>query len=76
LEELHREETAFISFLIGQYFPIGRAIHLDEKAEKMHLYACLLFLKALIYHFQFFRLQIPGKIELVTPSMAYMTVVR
>jgi hypothetical protein len=37
VRELHREEPAFIGFLVGQYSPVGNVIHLVEKAEKMNL---------------------------------------
>jgi hypothetical protein len=41
----------------------------------MHLYICLLFLKALIYHPRFLRLHIPREMALLVPSSTYMTVV-
>jgi hypothetical protein len=43
VEELHSEETAFIGFVVGQCSSIESVIHLAEKAEIMHLHACLVF---------------------------------
>jgi hypothetical protein len=34
--ELHREGSAFISFLLGQSSPIENLIHLSGKARKVH----------------------------------------